>query len=77
MLRRFIRVTALTTTVTLLLLAGPAHPLPAQPAAADEGPCQVFCDALFALCTYLGGGALCKDMRAGCHFGCNLRGIME
>lgn len=56
------------------LLAMPARSALATPVDSDDGaPCQVWCDALQALCQLFGGGYLCKDMQEGCYFGCKLK----
>lgn len=74
-MRSLTRMAALAVTCALLLT------MPARPAVAatvngdDEAPCQVWCDALTALCQLFGGGYLCKDMREGCYFGCKLKVI--
>jgi hypothetical protein len=53
-------------------MARPA-PSAASDSSDESGPCQIYCDAVHALCLMFGGGGYCKDMREGCHFGCNLR----
>ena len=70
-------ITRITTLALIgaLLVALPPRPAVAQPATEDEAPCQVWCDALQALCQLFGGGYLCKDMRDGCYFGCKLKAI--
>ncbi len=69
---RSIRRFSLSAAALALLLLAP-RPAAAQPEPDDSGPCQVFCDALHALCVFLGGGGLCKHMRDGCNFGCSLK----
>lgn len=74
-MRSLTRMTALAA-LGALLLAMPARPAAAVPVTIDdEAPCQVWCDALQALCQLFGGGYLCKDMREGCYFGCKLKVI--
>lgn len=73
-MRSLVRPSALAVTCALLLTM-PARPTMAAPVPVDEGPCQVWCDALTALCQLFGGGYLCKDMREGCYFGCRLKVI--
>jgi len=68
------RVTAFVAAA-VMLLAMPTRPALALPTDDDEAPCQVWCDALQALCQLFGGGYLCKDMREGCYFGCKLKVI--
>jgi hypothetical protein len=70
-MRSLIRLPALALAGALLAMPDP--PAAAQPVEDDEGPCQVYCNALHALCVLFGGGALCKDMRDGCNFGCTIR----
>lgn len=72
-MRILTRMTALAA-ICALLLATPVRPALAAPVNADDdAPCQVWCDALTALCQLFGGGYLCKDMREGCYFGCRLK----
>lgn len=70
-MRSLTRLAALAAAGALLALPSPG--VAAQPVEDDEGPCQVYCNALHALCVLFGGGALCKDMREGCNFGCTIR----
>jgi len=70
-MKRAIRVTALFAAVALLS-TGRTVPVLAAPRDA-EGPCQLYCDAMYALCNLFGGGYLCQDMRDGCRFGCNIK----
>lgn len=73
-MRSLSRIAALSLTCAFLAL--PVRPALATPVASeDEAPCQVWCDALQALCQLFGGGSLCKDMREGCYFGCKLKVI--
>ncbi len=73
-MRNLLRSTAVAAASALLLAAGSPPRLLSQPPESDDrGPCEVYCDALHALCLLFGGGGLCHDMRDGCRFGCTLR----
>lgn len=71
-MRSLARMSALVVTGALLLTLQ-ARPTVAAAVPVDEAPCQVWCEALTALCQLFGGGYLCNDMREGCYFGCRLK----
>ncbi len=71
-MKHSIRIAALLASVAFLSTSRPA-PAHAAPRDDDNGPCQVYCDGLRAVCVLFKGGYLCDDMRDGCKFGCNLK----